>query len=199
MATMISISCPECQKKMSAPVELKGKRVRCKGCGNVFPVKEPAAGGAAPAKPLGGAHADMDSDGTPYKVTEESLAPRCPNCANEMESEEAVVCLYCGYNTRTRVQSQTRKLYHHTGMDHFLWLLPGIAWVLAILLIVTFDIVYCLYISDWVKDRWYEFIGWAGIKMWLVIGSLFVIYAAGKFAVRRLIFNPTPPEIELKK
>ena len=32
----------------------------------------------------------------PYGMTFEKLGNRCPDCANELESEEAVVCLHCG-------------------------------------------------------------------------------------------------------
>ena len=37
------------------------------------------------------------------------LGFRCPECANEMEGPEAVVCLKCGYNTLTRQRIETRK------------------------------------------------------------------------------------------
>jgi hypothetical protein len=32
--------------------------------------------------------------------------------------------------------------------------------------------------------------------MWVVIISLFLMYAAGRFAVKRLLINNVPPEIE---
>jgi hypothetical protein len=33
-----------------------------------------------------------------------------------------------------------------------------------------------------------------GLKVWEVVCSLFVIWFLGKFAFRRLILHPTPPE-----
>jgi hypothetical protein len=38
-----------------------------------------------------------------------------------------------------------------------------------------------------------------GVMMWLVLCSLFVMYPATKFAIRRLIFHFHPPEIERYK
>jgi predicted Zn finger-like uncharacterized protein len=179
------------------------------------PAKAPAAKAppakAAPAKPKDKPPAkpdkaakkppqdEEDEDSNPYKVTALENAARCPECANEMESEDAVVCLHCGFNTQTRERARTRKIRDVTGFDMFLWLLPGIACVLAIILLITFDILYCVKIEDWIeKDVWYDFIAHYGIKIWLVIISLFGMYKAGYFAVQRLIIHNTPPEVEEK-
>src|SRR5262245_40920573 len=81
----------------------------------------------APTPPPPAAAADDDEDGkNPYGITDLDLAPRCPNCASEMESEEAVVCLHCGYNTLTREWGKTEKVIATTGGEHFLYLLPGL-------------------------------------------------------------------------
>jgi hypothetical protein len=130
-----------------------------------------------------------------------SLAPRCPDCAEEME-EEQIVCLNCGYNTRTREKAKTVKTFDNTFGEKFLWLLPGIACALTVLLILGFDIWYLLEIDDLLEkeDSWYLTM-WAhgGIKLWVVIMSLFGIFLAGKFAVKRLILNYSRPEVEKKK
>lgn len=222
MAGSIPITCPACGNESKGPAEVLGKKVRCKGCGEIFvaaraagpPAKpRPAAGkvpaGKPPVKPKPGKAAakqppaprddNLDDDGNPYGVTTLDLTPRCPNCANEMESAEAIICLHCGYNTRTRLQAQTRKIHDTTTGDWFFWLLPGIACLLAVILLIVADVLYCLKIDDLAKDAWYEFISSQGVKMWFVIVSLFFIWLAGKFAVRRLIFNPRPPEYEKKK
>ena len=107
MASTITIICPECDQQMKASDQVIGKKIRCKGCSAVFPAK------AATAKPAGPKKAapkkdDDDEDASPYGITEDTFTPRCPQCANEMESREAVVCLYCGYNTVMRTQKRAR-------------------------------------------------------------------------------------------
>ncbi len=150
MAEAITIACPECEKKITAPAAAVGKKIRCKGCEHVFVVKapaglkaaakaptgKPAAGKAVEAKkkPAPDAKAakpkpaadDGEDDSKPYGVTSVDTAPRCPECASEMESEEAIICLVCGYNTRTRIRVETKAVEDVTGMMVFLWLLPGI-------------------------------------------------------------------------
>ena len=51
MATTIVVTCPECKKQMKASDELAGKKIRCKGCDNVFAVKVPGAKSSPAAKP----------------------------------------------------------------------------------------------------------------------------------------------------
>jgi hypothetical protein len=175
--------------------------------------KTPAGGKpaakAAPGKPPAGKPADKpakkpsedDEDANPYGVTVENLSNRCPDCANELESEGAVICLHCGYNTVTRTKARTRKVRDVTGGDKFFWLLPGIVCVLVVILLITGDLLYCLLLNDESldKDAWYFFIASLGMKLWLVVVSLFFMYLAGKFAIRRLIFDNQPPEVELTK
>ncbi len=218
MATTIVIVCPECNRPVKAPDNVLGKKVRCKFCQASFvarkgpdkpssgksakaptgkPAKAPAQKPAKPNKPV----LDEDEDQNPYGVTTLDLTPRCPHCANELESEDDVICLHCGYNTRTREQFKTHKIYDLTFGEHFLWLLPGIACVLLVLAVIGFDIWYLLKIDDVVdKSAWWgEALSHGGIKLWVVIMSLFTIYLAGKFAIRRLILHPKPPEVEKLK
>jgi hypothetical protein len=229
MATTILIVCPECNKQIKAPDNVLGKKVRCKFCQAAFvasavgkgkapagksakpPADKPAkapAGKGGPVKPPADKPAkpaldDEDDDPNPYGMVEVDLSARCPNCANELDSEEAVICLYCGYNTRTRELSRMRKVHDLTGGEHFLWLLPGIACALAVFLIIGFNIWYLLQIDkvvSWENDNF--FLGmWTigGIKLWVVIMSLGGIWFAGKFAVKRLILHPKPPEVEKLK
>ena len=44
---------------------------------------------------------------------------RCPHCTKELEPG-AIICLWCGYNTQTRVLGQTTKTVEKTGGEHFL-------------------------------------------------------------------------------
>jgi hypothetical protein len=218
MATTILLVCPECGKQIKAPDNVVGKKIRCKFCQAAFvakkgsdkaspakpaksakPDKPPAA---KPAKPAKADDEDEDDNPNPYGMEEVSLAPRCPDCANEVE-EGQIICLTCGYNLRTREKLKTRKVYDLSGMEHFIWLLPGIACAIVIFITIGFNIWYLIEIDEvisWENDPFYLGV-WTigGIKLWVVIMSLGVLWFAGKFAVKRLILHPKPPEVEKHK
>jgi hypothetical protein len=214
MADPVQIACPECGKKVKVRAEVLGKKVRCKECEEIFvakavkaaparaarsepeeePDEKPPAKDAKPAQ-----EDDEEENSNPYGVTGTEEGYRCPECANEMESPDAIICLHCGYNTRTRERARTVRTHDNTGGDYFLWLLPGIACVLGIIALGVGDVIYCLKIDDWLegKDEWWaDLLRHFSIKLWLCIISLFAAYYMGKFAITRLIFNPHPPEIE---
>ena len=227
MAEAITIACPECDKKITVPAAAVGKKIRCKGCDHVFVIEAPAenkagarpAGKAAAAKAPAGKAAqakkapdakakptkpkdDDDEDNNPYGVTSLDTSTRCPDCANEMESEDAVVCLHCGYNTRTREKARTRAVEDTTGGTWFWWLLPGILCALATLILFTFDIWYSFKIEQLIDDPdlWYAFITAAWFKIWIIWApSIIIMVGTITFAVRRLILHPRPPEQEKKK
>jgi DNA-directed RNA polymerase subunit RPC12/RpoP len=214
MASTITITCPECKKQIKAPADLVGKKIRCKGCGHAFvakadeedekPAKPARPAGKAPAKPEPAKPAkpsddEDDEDANPYGVTSLDLAPRCPNCANEMESAEAIICLYCGYNTVTREQAKTRKIAEVTGGDQFLWLLPGILCVIADLLLiggVVWVIIGAIIYNPDGEFAKYQRQAAGCCALWWTILSIWVGYKATRFAVKRLILHPTPPERE---
>ena len=213
MAEAITIVCPECEKKITVPAEAVGKKVRCKGCQHVFAIKAPAAkpagAKAAPikkappvAKPKPKPTDEDEEDDAPIGVTALDTAPRCPNCANEMESEDAVICLTCGYNTRTRLQAATLAIEDTTKMTWFWWLLPGILCALFFIILLTFDILYQIKIDNYVdkENDWYAFVAAGFFKIWIIWApTTFINVGLVTFAVRRLILHPTPPERVKKK
>src|SRR5260370_30925975 len=85
MADTVTVSCPECDKKIKVPEDALGKKIRCKGCDEVFVAKAPgrqAPAKKAPAKSAAKAPkpaprkkpADAEREETnPYGVTDESL------------------------------------------------------------------------------------------------------------------------------
>jgi hypothetical protein len=214
MPAMIPINCPHCKKENNGPAELMGKKLRCKNCGETFTVqrsKVPAAK-TATSKPIKQTKTAKEEDSPilalapeveeegparPYAVTDLDLTPRCPHCANEIE-EGDLICLHCGYNTQTRERFTTRKTIEHTGMDYFLWLLPGVLCVILVLLCIAgmtyawvkFDDHYAANKEEW----------WVGVafgmfaKIYSTVIQLFIVYFAGRFAIKRLILHPTPPE-----
>jgi hypothetical protein len=218
MANAIILVCPECQKEMKAPAEVEGKKVRCKGCEHVFvaragqsparaaPAKPPqnkaAKGKSPPAKsaaPPPAASGDEDEyEGTPYGLTDTSLAPRCPECANELDPPDAVVCLHCGYNTITRQRAMTRKVYDTSAGNYFIWLLPGILCVIGVLCAIGFALWYVFKIEEAVNPEEFpgNLLSHSGIKLWVVIMCLFVMFYSGHFAFKRLVLNYKPPEVE---
>jgi hypothetical protein len=220
MASTITITCPECDKTLRAPREVLGKKIRCKECGATFsaraaraaedleddddddrrrpapkPKKAPAAKPVA-AKAKNNKPKDPDDEDSPYDVTTEYLGARCPSCANAMEEGDRI-CLHCGYDTETRVQSKTRKVRDQTGADIFLWLLPGILLALLTIGLITGQLMYVIMISrEQFGDAWYDFIGSLGMKVWTSVVVLFICYYAGKFAIIRLCIDNKPPEVE---
>jgi hypothetical protein len=218
MATII-ITCPECQKSSTGPAELQGKRIRCKACSKVFvvkaaapikaaasPSKTAASGKTAPgpAKPAPAPkktppkapstdHREDQEGRNPYQITDVELAPRCPQCAAELESEDAVICLNCGYNNRTRVRMTTVSTYAYTPLDWIIWLTPGIACALVVLVLI--GVIVFLWIPMGLKkvagDAWW---GDLYVKIYGSVFAAFGAWTAGKFAFRRLIVNFWPPE-----
>ena len=77
---MMRFSCPHCRKALNVRDELAGRKAKCPGCSAVFRV--PAAG-AAPARP-----------------TAAPAAADCPNCKEDLPVG-ALLCVKCGYDTRT--------------------------------------------------------------------------------------------------
>jgi predicted Zn finger-like uncharacterized protein len=182
MATTFVIACPECAKQVKVSDEHVGKKIRCKQCGHIFPVQAagdgpkpsapktkaappapPKAKGPsallppapAPSKP---AHHDDDDDGPRQyglQETNDNL-PRCPFCAQEMPSEDALICLNCGYNTRTRMRPEVKAVYEVTGGEQFLWLLPGILCVVTMLGLIVWYLVFYTMIEDWMAGGWFE-------------------------------------------
>jgi hypothetical protein len=210
MASTITITCPECDKQLKASSDMLGKKIRCKGCGATFAARAPGKSAPAREPDKKDAPADKskkaqpkgkpasDEDDKPYGVTEEYLGRRCPDCTEALDDEQ-VICLNCGYNTMTRIKGRVRKVRDITGGDIFLWLLPGIACALLVLILLGFDLWYIIQVDrEMFGDAWYDFIGASGTKIWFNTINIYIMYLAGKFAIRRLVFNYMPPEVEEK-
>ena len=164
---------------------------------------KPAGKGRPPAPQAAKAGAsppvdDEDEYGgqaNPYGVTDLDLAPRCPHCANEMESEDAIICLHCGYNTETREIGHTTTVVAITGGEHFMWLLPGLLSGLG----VVFLGVSCLFFSVMLPmilspKSWLTFLDHESMRMWMALICLAGMSGMGRFAYKRLIMEPKPME-----
>lgn len=209
MADTITIICPECEKAIKAPADVIGKKIRCKGCGETFTAKasKEASKGIKPAKdkPADKKKPAKDQpeeeEGGAYGLIEEYLGARCPECAEKMGDED-VICLACGYSTITRTKPQVKKVREITGGDIFLHLLPGILCATAGLTLLS-----CV-VSFWIEvlffyempeeirsDRFYRSSTYCCF-VWPTIFQIWLIYKATRFAIRRLIYNNKPAEVE---
>jgi hypothetical protein len=202
MAETITIICPSCEKSIKAPEDVVGKKIRCKGCGETFTAKPPKAPKAAkPAKKSEAVKPEGDDgEGGAYGMRDEYLGARCPECAEKMEDGD-VICLTCGYNTVTRLKAQRRRVKEQTGGDYFWWLLPGILCALAtvfLLLWMAGNLIYRATRKDLAEmDKLYVN-AMDCCLLWFTIGQIYLIYKSTRFAIRRLILNPHPPEVEVR-
>ena len=160
-----------------------------------------------PTIPLAGAKKPYDEDDVENSpknyglIAEESTLPRCPFCAKEMSSEEAVICLHCGYNTRSRLRPDVKKVHAHTPADIALWLMPGIICVLIMIGLIVWDLIFCIKVEDWVKGTLQESDGtWVGglnpgfFKTMMTAFTIVCCFFLGKIAYKRLLVNNRPPE-----
>lgn len=106
----IAVKC-ECGKKFAAKSEWAGKKVKCPACSN--PVRIPGGAVAPPTKktpPPVPAGDDASIGGLFDEVgfnTEDGSAHRkCPECRAPM-SDEAIICIACGYNENTGKKMET--------------------------------------------------------------------------------------------
>jgi hypothetical protein len=206
---------------MTVPDTLRGKKVRCKGCGGVVPVP---AGGVdtrmrteqAQAKATAAAAQTKEDEAlNPYGVTETNLDPRCPHCAYALDPPDSRICLNCGYDMMKRQRRPSIKTFERTGGDWFLWLMPGFGAVLGFLAIIAAGIYYHYWLpydilkskdaDDLLKDRlavfnkepgpdFITYMFHPGIEVWFVVVGLIFMWKSGRFAFKRLILNYLPPE-----
>jgi DNA-directed RNA polymerase subunit RPC12/RpoP len=213
------ITCPKCVKKFKGRDDLAGKKIKCPFCAHPFVVPAetaikqaaPVSGPAAKesAKPAAAMNAPIpfadeknkrvgwdeeDEDQNPYGITHLDLTPRCPHCAKELLSADAVVCVYCGYNTLTRKHGETKKILETSGHDHLMHLMPGLLAAGGILFLIILVGVFSLAWPDWVAGGTLDFSDHESLRMWFAVIAGFVCFGLGRFAYKRIILEPKPPE-----
>lgn len=222
MPATLDVSCPNCGKGFKVPSEFEGKRVKCKGCQEVFAVKAPGRGAGkppakapppppAPPKPeeTKSPFADDDDDqGTPNPlgVIKEDDIPRCPHCAKELDPPDALICIHCGFNNRTRVKAESKKVVAAGASDYMSHLAPGIVALLIVIGLVVLDIVCLSNMRGWMEGSIFEMddkdlsgqkkmLVKPGAFVTMIIAvSLVIILPAAKFAFRRLVLENKPEE-----
>jgi hypothetical protein len=218
MTATISITCPSCKKRMTGPAAVQGKKIKCKACNHIFVAKgevvtAPAAKGpvkssataanpknsAPAAKPKVKVDKNRSEDaedaqpGVGYEFIEKppDAIARCPQCAYEMETLDAVVCLTCGYNLLTRTRLQTQKTYELTFMDWVFWLIPPIGAVIGCLASIAFGIFLWTGLVWWFGDWWFSHFS---VQIWFTVFAAAGAWSTGKYAFKRLVYKWRPPE-----
>jgi predicted Zn finger-like uncharacterized protein len=219
MATTFVIACPECEKQIKVSDAVVGKKIRCKECGQVFPVKAPKSGppkADAPAKPpekqkdekktAAELDAEDDDGKNPYALAkDDDHVARCPHCVKPLESPDDAVCLHCGYNLRTRERAAVKVVYEPTGQEKFQWLLPGILCAVGIVILIVVSIILMFKTGAMLKDSFLyddenqKYMVKPGCFM-LFNGMVtaFICYHLGRFAYRRLVLDSRPLEREVR-
>ena len=221
MADGILVTCPSCKKQMKVPDTAAGKKIRCPGCQGAVPV--PSKPGqpvdtrvTTPQiqKKMAAQREEDEVARDPYGVTHESMKPRCPFCAHELETEETRICINCGYDMIQRKRVESKQVYERTAADFILWHLPTLACILGIAALVLGILYYHYWLPETVmgkehaeklaKDRWGYFedeqaqsVGFMfhwGIEVWLIVVGLFVTWKCSLFIFKRLFLHFRPPE-----
>jgi DNA-directed RNA polymerase subunit RPC12/RpoP len=221
MTATISITCPSCKKHMTGPAAVQGKKIKCKACNHIFvakgetanapAAKGPATPGSPAAKsknnssktPAAKPKAEVDKNrlldpedvdpGKGYEFIEKppDAVARCPQCAYELETEDAIVCLTCGYNLLTRQRLQLQKTYELTFMDWVYWLTPPFGAVIGCLASLTFGIFLWTGLVWWFGDWWFSHFS---VQIWFTVFAAAGAWSTGKYAFKRLVYQWRPPE-----
>lgn len=130
----ITFSCTQCGKKLKAPDNATGKKVRCPGCELVLEVPEPIfeAESVEPAAPKdeGGAYAVAPSTTSPPEQAQREPRRPCPMCG-EMIRETAAKCRYCGEILDEDLRRVEKRKGRYSSSDDTD--MTAAEWVLAVL------------------------------------------------------------------
>ena len=219
MSDMLDVSCPNCDKELKVPFEFAGKRVKCKGCEEVFTIK--AAGKPKPPakkpdpkpEPKPPVAEDDDDDDGPARsmgITKEDDVPRCPHCVKELDPPDAVVCLHCGFNNQTRIKAATQKVIAADATQWATHLAPGIIALIIVIAIVSLDAYCWVHMRGWLEGSALELdekdlsnrkkmvIPPGAFIAFILVFSAMIVLPATRFFIRRLVFN-YKPEDNVKK
>ncbi len=187
MPDTITVACPKCKKTIKAPASIKGKKIRCKGCGETFAAEEAKA------------HDEEWGEVKSYGVTIDKDVARCPYCAWKLDSDDQVVCLHCGYNLQTRERLQPKVLESVGFGDYFTWWLPAILGFLFILGQIFFIVWVWVWWPDaewtplWMKENPIPH------QIYTTVITAFGIFKTAQWVIKNRILNPHPPEVEKLK
>jgi len=137
-------------------------------------------------------------------IDEGAEIARCPFCAKELEPQDAVVCIHCGFNNVTRVRAESKKVWAPDSSDWMNHLGPGVIGL------VVFDIVCLVNMRDWLTGTFLQkeekgadgdiaFYVKPGAFITLIwAATVLPIIGSARFAIKRLAVEYMPSE-KLKK
>lgn len=193
-----TIACPACKKRFKGKPELVGKRIKCPACAEPFVVPADEAA-PVPAKveksPAPIAMTPMVEEAT-YGLEQYDESPKCPNCAQPMLDKEAIVCVYCGYNTLTRVYGKTKKLVQLTRAEHLKYLTPAIVAATIFFLILICLFVLNLIVPPMVENTKADWVASEALRMWTTMLMVALLWALAVFTFKRMVMAPRPPDVE---
>ncbi len=177
MADAIPITCAKCNKAMTVPAKLAGKKVKCKGCDAIVAVPgaketfkfaddEPAARSTKPVKkakavatPAPASPPPVDDEDennpNPYGAIEDnSHIPRCAFCAQEMDPPDARICKGCGYDMQERRRHESKAVYENSIGDYLTHHGTTIGAALFIIALIVIDVIFFMNMADWFEGSW---------------------------------------------
>ena len=157
---------------------------------------------SAPKKPF----LDDDEGVAQVGVIMEEDVPRCPHCAMELVPPDAIVCIHCGFNNRTRVKADTKKVYAPTPGEWFMHLAPGVLALLMCIGLIVLNVITTINMRGWLEGTFLEMdeVDAAGRKRFYIAPGFFIFLIAFislgifvpclRFGIRRLFIEYRPPE-----
>lgn len=193
----------------AAPVAAKPVSAKPADPNAPIPFKEEEPPPPPPAPKRAPIDDDDDDNPNPYGVTHDDLdVPRCPFCAKELDPPDTKVCLNCGYDLLQRRRHDTRKVYETTTGDYLLHWLPGVACVLAAIVLIALAVVCSLNMSTWLTGSFLDsdekneitgkpvfYVPPFCFNIWIGVICVWLSYKALKFAFARLVIKWRPEEV----
>jgi len=231
MPSTIEMQCPECDEPLKIPSSVFGKKIKCKFCQHAFVVKDPNPGSknqsakpgkpgkpvekpaeaSSPPSPAAKKNAwDDDEDTRDVNLIEEEEVARCPHCAQELDPPDAIICIHCGFNNRTRAKADMKTVWAPDVMDWFMHLLPGLLALAIVISIIVFDIITIMKMREWLSGSFLESddMDASGRKKMYVAPGAFIfliifilmgiLIPCAKYAFKRLAIEYKPVE-QIKK
>ena len=205
MGNPASISCTKCSKEYKVEDKMLGASVKCKACGEHFvaaiskPNEVNKSSASAPTS-----QDDEEEDGRvgkAYGIVLESETAKCPNCAKELIGTKAIICVHCGFNSRTRTWNRTKKIVERTPVDYMWWHLPAIASSIVVLISIVMLVVYFWKVPGWADANPNDTLPWLlntlFVRIYMTIMVLYIAWSLGFYAIKRFVYFPHPPEEEI--
>jgi hypothetical protein len=216
MADTLKVACPKCKTVMQLGADKRGTKVKCPKCAAVIAIPgapaKAAAQATAPAKAAAGEGLEEEVPTLKkagqedewgiiesYEVKRTKDKQRCPHCAHDLDDDQQV-CLNCGYDLIKRDRHGSRVLHGTTSLDYFIWWLPGIICAFCALGCGVMIYMVLSGTPDFGSLNWMQRKGVPGEAKWGYMYSTvlfaFIGFFFGRFAVKRLVMKPHPPEQE---